>query len=548
MANKYFNIDPDEIFLDSTNLPDFDNQQFEGRIEKPISRLTLRVISFSFAAFFLILIWNISAVQLKKGDSFRLMSENNNLRHIPIFASRGVVYDRNKVPLAYNESGERRYLDLSGLAHVLGYVGLPNQNKVREGNYLNEMTGKDGLESAYDQSLKGERGLKIEEVNVKNDIISGSVLKKPIPGKDLISSIDSRLQHKMHQLIETLAMEKHFGGGAGVIMDVENGEIIAMTSYPEYLPNILSAGEDKKAIKDFLTDPRKLFLNRAMSGLYAPGSIVKPFFAAAALEEKIISPDKKIHSSGQLTVKNPYNPDKPTVFKDWRAHGWTNMREAIAYSSDVYFYQIGGGFEEQKGLGIERINKYASLFGFGRVTGIEVGDEAVGLVPSPKWKEENFQGEKWNIGNTYHTAIGQYGFQITPLQAARAIAAVSNGKIVTPKLIKDNEEMPSENPVGISERNLQIVREGMRMAVTVGTAKGLFMDQVEIAAKTGTAELGTSKEKVNSWVIGFFPYKTPRYAFAVVMERGDSHNTIGGVYVMRQLFDWMFANTPEYFN
>ena len=146
-------------------------------------------------------------------------------------------------------------------------------------------------------------------------------------------------------------------------MDIESGEIIALTNYPEYDSAILSSGSDPKIISGYFTDSRKVFLNRAISGLYSPGSIVKPFFALGALNEKIIDPAKEIFSSGELVLPNPYNPKNPTIFKDWRANGWTDMRMAIAVSSDVYFYQIGGGFGSQKGLGILNIEKYSRMFG-----------------------------------------------------------------------------------------------------------------------------------------------------------------------------------------
>ena len=154
-----------------------------------------------------------------------------------------------------------------------------------------------------------------------------------------------------------------------------------------------------------------------------------------ALTEGVIDPYKKILSTGSISIPNPYFPDQKTVFKDWKAHGWTDMREAIAVSSDVYFYEIGGGFESQKGLGIVNIEKYAQLFGIGQKTGIDLPDEKGGIIPGPEWKIKNFKGEPWRIGDTYNTVIGQYGFQVTPLEMVRAISAIANyGTLVTPAL------------------------------------------------------------------------------------------------------------------
>src|SRR3989344_2957847 len=155
-------------------------------------------------------------------------------------------------------------------------------------------------------------------------------------------------------------------------MDVSTGEILALTSYPEYNPGVISSGKDAVAIRKYFSDLQTPLLNRAIAGLYTPGSIVKPYVAIGALEEKVISPEKQILSTGSISIPNPYDPKKPSIFKDWREQGWMNMRLALAYSSNVYFFEIGGGFETQPGLGIERLNSYANMFGFGKVTGIDL--------------------------------------------------------------------------------------------------------------------------------------------------------------------------------
>jgi penicillin-binding protein 2 len=269
------------------------------------------------------------------------------------------------------------------------------------------------------------------------------------------------------------------------------------------------------------------------------------------LNENIISPTKQILSTGALVIPNPYNPKEKTVFKDWMAHGWVDMRRAIAESSDEYFYQVGGGYQDQKGLGILNIEKYAMMFGLSQPTGIELENEAFGAIPSPEWKAKTFNGEAWRLGDTYHTSIGQYGVQVTPIQMARVAAAVANdGVLVKPTILR--VEATTTGPIGtrlpIPLADFKIVQEGMRMGVSdpKGTGHGLNNPVVNIASKTGTAELGVSKERVNSWVMGFWPYENPKYSFVVVMEKGSRHNTIGGVFVMRTVFDWMTANLPEY--
>ncbi|MCX6712303.1 MAG: penicillin-binding transpeptidase domain-containing protein [Candidatus Vogelbacteria bacterium] len=321
-----------------------------------------------------------------------------------------------------------------------------------------------------------------------------------------------------------------------------------MVSYPDFDPNIISAGQDVKVIKQYFSDKNNIMLNRAISGLYAPGSIFKPFVAMGALTEKTVDPQKTFVTNGELVVPNPYDKTQKTIFKDWKNNGVVDMRRAIAVSSNVYFYIIGGGFGGQKGLGIENIGRYARLFGLSQKTGVNLPGEVEGVIPSPAWKAENFKGEPWRLGDTYHTSIGQYGVLVSPIQMARAYAAIANGgKLIQPTMLAIKpDQAVIQASVPISADNFKIIHEGMRRVVLEGTAQGLNIPNVEIAAKTGTAELGITKERVNSWSVGFWPYESPRFVFAIAMEKGARGNLFGSVYAMRQLFDWMTINTPEY--
>lgn len=549
-SRRYKNLDPDEILLDASNLPSFDKQQFEGQLERPISKASLYVAGLGFLAIIVFLAGRVGYLEILRGEAFAARSESNSLRHTPIFAERGIIYDRNGEELAWN-APERTYISKPGLAHVLGFVGYPNEDDASKKDFDHkEVIGREGVERAYNDILDGEKGIKIEEADVTGNIISDHLLKEPQSGESLTLSVDSKLQGKLYELIKDLAIDKDFKAGAGVLMDVETGELLAITSYPEYDPNLVAVGKDQGAIRKYLNDPQSPFLNRAISGIYTPGSIFKTIMAAGALNEKIISPSKIIVSTGKLTIPNPYDPKNPSIFKDWKAHGAVDMRRALAVSSNVYFYVLGGGFAGQEGLGVSRIDKYAKLFGLGAPTGIVLGKEASGVIPTPEWKKENFNGEDWRLGDTYHSSIGQYGFLVTPIQMVRVAAAVANnGRLLTPTVLK-NEVLSGANgkDLGLRSEDLQIIKEGMRGSVTEGTAQGLSVPYVRMAAKTGTAELGTAKERVNAWIIGFFPYDKPKYAFAVVMERGHRENVIGGVFITRQLIDWMHINTPEYLN
>ncbi|KKR75759.1 MAG: Cell division protein ftsi/penicillin-binding protein 2, partial [Parcubacteria group bacterium GW2011_GWE2_40_8] len=303
-------------------------------------------------------------------------------------------------------------------------------------------------------------------------------------------------------------------------------------------------------INAFLTDDHKPFLNRAISGLYAPGSVVKPMVAIAALNEGIISPDKQIFSSGSISVQNPFYPEIKSVFKDWKAHGWVDMKRALAVSSDVYFYEIGGGYEEIRGLGINKLEEYAKMFGLGDGTGIDLPSEASGVVPSQEVKKQNNPGDPlWRIGDTYISSIGQGYFLSTPLEIAVYTAAIANnGILLKPKIVKDeNLSEYDGKKIKIPDEYFKIVKEGMRMAVTGGTAQGLSRPEVKIAAKTGTAETGAGKRFIHSWIMGFFPYENPKYIFTMLLENGPAGTTTGAPYATSRLLDWIAKNAPEYF-
>src|SRR3989338_2959999 len=565
-SDKHFFVEPDEIFLDSKNLQNFDRQQFEGRIEKSIPKKNILFLGILFLLFSVTFGSRLIYLQIQKGEAYLKRSENNILDKVIIFTERGIIYDRNNVKLAWNSrnsdvgrlnSGRptsesenmpiRTYMS-PGFSHVLGYVSYPAKDK--DGNYWQtEFMGKDGLEKEYNDKIKGENGSKIIEINALKEINSENIINIPKRGNNLVTSIDSKIQKELFTLIKNLAENNNFTGGAGIIMDVRNGEILTSTSFPEYNSETLSLGEDISAINKYINDKRKFFMDRTVSGLYTPGSIVKPFFALGALTEAIIDQYKKILSTGSISIPNPYFKDQKTVFKDWRVNGWTDMREALAVSSDVYFYSIGGGYENQKGLGILNIEKYAKLFGLGVTTGVDLPDETNGTIPSPEWKIKKFNGDPWRIGDTYHTAIGQYGFHVTPIEMVRAAGAIANsGTLMTPHFALGDKVMEAKTTeVEMNKEYFQIVREGMRQAVTKGTASVLNVPYVEVAVKTGTAQIGAAKNRVNSWVIGFLPYENPKYAFTVMMESGPTTNSVNASSVMRQLLDWMALNTPEYF-
>ncbi len=546
-------IEPDEIFLDSENLPKFDVNQFEGRIEKSISTGTFLVFGIVCALIFGIFFARSIILQGVRGAAYLAKSESNRLRYTVLFPERGIITDRNDEKLAWNSASDtnsefsfRTYKDTPGLSHAVGYVQYPSKDA--SGFYYNEdFLGEDGVEKYYNDVLSGTNGQQIIEIDAAGKLSSESVVRPPEDGTNLKLSIDAGLTSFLYQTIRSLAQQVGFTGGGGVIMDVHTGEVIALTSFPEYDSQVMTDRANKKIINQYLTDSNNPFLDRIIDGLYTPGSIVKPYMAFAALTEKIIDPLTTILSTGSISIPNPYDPAHPSVFRDWRPQGYVDVRHALAVSSDVYFYEVGGGYQNQKGLGINLIDTYMNMFGFGNSLPDGFFKGSIGVIPTPDWKKANFNGEEWNIGDTYHTSIGQYGFQVTPMQVVRAVAAIANGgTLVNPSILFGGDAHGTVK-LDLDQNNLQIVREGMSLSASAGgVASGLDVGYVKVGAKTGTAELGSKKQFVNSWVTGFFPYDHPKYAFAVIMEKGPVTNTVGGVYVMRQVLDWLHATKPDY--
>lgn len=548
-------VDLDEILLDVSNLPSFNTGRLEGKRELPIRARNVYAVGICFALTAAAFFGKIYILQVSDGDRFRQISDNNSVNTSVIVAERGVVYDRNGELLIWNEHDfsdqydfpVRAYTDRLGLGQLLGYVSYP-QKDTRGFYYRVEYLGRTGVESAFESVLHGENGEKIVEVDALNNVVGEHALATPVAGSELTLSVDAGLSEAMYQIISTSSVQAGFRSGAAAIMDIHTGELLAITSFPSYDPEIMADGDDTTLISAYNNDDRLPFLNKVVSGVYTPGSIVKPFVAYAALSEKIIDPNKVIVSTGRLVVPNAYNPDNPSYFNDWRAHGAMTMREAIAFSSNVYFYTIGGGFGDQPGLGITKMSEYFRKFGMGSVTGMTIAGEPAGVVPDPAWKKAVFDDD-WRLGDTYFTSIGQYGFQETPLQMLRAYAALaSGGTLITPHVIKG--QVGSSTDLGLNPEYLKVIYEGMRKTVILpgGTARGLERSDVAIAAKSGTAEVGAGNAYVNSWAAGFWPYDEPKYAFILMMDKAPRSNALGATRIMGGVFQWMSENRPQYLN
>ena len=540
-------IAPDEIFLDASNAPAFDRARFEGRIEKPLSHGTFFYLMAALALLFFVLIIRTWNLQITGGAAFAQQSAYNSLEVTTLFAPRGIITDVNGIIVAENVESEdgnvRRNYPVSSLGQIIGYVSYPKKDA--KGIYYDtNQTGIAGLEAEYDSFLAGKNGQLLTETDAFGRVRSEGTIVKAEEGRTLRLSIDANLERLFARAIIDTASSRGFIAGAGVIMDVGSGAVRAIVSYPSYDPNVMANSSSPGILAAYAANPGRPFLDHAVSGVYAPGSIVKPLIASGALTDGIITPHTVIDDRGFISIPDPYHPGKSFVYRGWKALGPVDVRKAIAWSSDIFFYTVGGGFGNQKGLGIDRLEYWYRQFGLGSLTGIDLPGETSGLVPTPQWKKSTFN-EPWYLGDTYFTAIGQYSVQVTPIQMVRATAAVANGgKLFTPTLIA--EQTPIYTTVSASAPALTVVREGMRQAVTSALAGALNLSYVSVAAKTGTAETGVRNQYDNSWVTGFFPYEHPQYAFVVVLERGPAGSGSQAVNVMRELFDSLYAENSPY--
>lgn len=546
-------VDVDEVLLDASNIPAFNRARMEGKRELPIHRFSIWTVGGIFSLVALVFWGKIFFLQVVHGGEYRSIANNNSVDKALIIAERGVIYDRRGEMLAWNEvdlSGEydfpiRAYTDRAGLGQVLGYVSYPKKDS-RGFFFRTDYLGRSGAELAFDQTLKGENGSKIIQVDALGEVVGEFAIDATIAGGAITLSIDAELSEAMYNIIATSSEQAGFRSGAGAIMNIHTGELLALTSFPSFDPEVMADGDDTALIQEYNNDDRLPFLNKIISGAYTPGSIVKPFVAYAALEHNIISPEKVIVSNGYLLVPNRYDPSNPTRFNDWRVQGPMTMREAIAFSSNVYFYIIGGGFGDQAGLGITKMAENYRRFGLGSLTGISLAEEQSGVVPDPAWKKEVFNDD-WRLGDTYFTAIGQFGFLTTPIQMLRAYAALANGGyLVSPHA--ESGKQSEKTDIHIDKAKMDIVHEGMRKTVNFdgGTARSLERKDVAIAAKSGTAEVGAGNAYVNSWAAGFWPYEDPQYAFILMMDRAPRSNALGATRIMGDVVEWMSQHRPEY--
>ncbi|HEY63612.1 MAG TPA: penicillin-binding protein 2 [Caldilineae bacterium] len=468
----------------------------------------------------------------------------------------------------------REYIAGPLTAHILGYMGpIPEaEAKVYEekGYNPNDLVGLTGLEYTYESELRGRAGSRFIEVDVfGREIRTVAEIKPPVPGHNLILTIDLALQTAMEAALRKGLEKAGSRSGVAIAMNPKTGEILGMVSLPSYDNNLFARGISVEEYKALLSDPARPLVNHAISGLYPPGSTFKIIPAAAALEEKVITPKTLIHDEGVLWVPNQYFPDDPSqaqpfycwIHKYGRGHGDVNITAALAVSCDVFFYVVAGGYKEFRGLGEPLLAYYAREFGLGELSGIDLPAENPGLVPDSRWKRITL-AESWVTGDTYNMAIGQGFVLATPLQILNATAAVANGGyLYRPQLVyqiidAEGQVVRDFQPqlireLPISPENLEIVRQGLYGAVhwPGGTGHRADVPGIEVAGKTGTAEYpGKRDEKGNlpthAWFTAFAPYQDPEIAVVVFIEGGGEGSEVAAPVAAEILKAYFYPSEP----
>ena len=454
----------------------------------------------------------------------------------------------------------RHYTVGSLVSHFLGYVGRIDEEEYAglqaEGYGLNDRLGKAGVEYTYEALLRGQPGFRQVEIDAAGQEIQELRSAEPRPAGNLMLTLDLDLQRRVEEILSSGMGASQ--NGVAIVMDIETGGILSMVSLPSYDNNLLTDPVDQEALPGLLNDPAKPMVNHAIAEVRPPGSTFKQVTGSAALQEGVATPNTTITSYGSISVEDEYNPDVVWVMKDWAALGTLDFYRGLAMSSDVYFYYLSGGYFEDgrevfRGLGAERLARYAREYGFGSPTGIDLPGEAAGLVPDGAWKEEQI-GEVWTLGDTYNFGIGQGYLTVTPMQLVRVIAAIANGgDVLVPHVVREvvDEsgstlqvvEREVAHHLSVSDQNLAVMREALRQAAVYGPANTGASNLVQIAAKTGTAEFGQQNadgtyENSHAWYTAYAPYDNPEIAVVVFLEQGIGATNAGPI--AKQIFDYYF--------
>ena len=556
-----------------------------------------------------ILLFRAFFLQVAKGEYFRNLSDGNRVKTQIVHAPRGIVFDRNNTPLVFNIPGFRKIdnkktillsrdkalsyiakgdinLEVDSLrsypykdafAHVLGYIGQISEDELSSNTFAGyragDLLGKSGIEKEYEKKLRGEDGKQLIEVDSMGKAVRVLGQTDPTPGTDITISLDEKLQNASY-----LAM-KDVKKGAVVVSNPQ-GEVLALVSKPSFDPDLFTLGDLAKeytatessysSISQILLDSENQpLLNRAIGGVYPPGSTFKLVTAAAGLERGVIDESFEVNDTGVLTVGS-------FSFANWyftgygRTEGEVNIVKAIKRSNDIFFYKLA------EIIGEDNLSDTAKKFGLGKKLGIDLEGEESGTVPTTAWKK-NVIGEQWYLGDTYHYGIGQGYLLTTPLQVNMWTSAIANGGVLyKPHLLKNSEfRVPASTQRGeqnsklLSEKNFNLIREGMIESCSSGgvawplfefkvkneklkvddkditevpqsTVSAQFKDfrHITIACKTGTAQHGDESTLPHAWITLFAPAYNPQIIVTVLAESSGEGSNIAAPIAKKILEEW----------
>lgn len=445
----------------------------------------------------------------------------------------------------------RSYVHNQMGVHIFGYVSEISEEELvtlgPQGYLSADLIGQSGLERKYDRSLKGVDGGSQIEVDVAGRMVQVLAKKDPVPGQNLVLTLDYRLQKAAEDALDeqlaylqTKTRYTKAKAGAVVVLNPKNGEVLALASRPAFNPNNFIGGISTKNWKAINDNPFHPMDNRAIAGEYPPGSTFKIVTGTAALELNKVRPEELIFDSGQHWLV-------PKGNAAGEALGWINFHQALSMSDNVYFYEMGNR------LGIDALEKYARMFGLGAYTGIDLPGESDGLVANRKYKEKNYK-EDWYLAETFDAAIGQ-GFQLaTPLQMAVLVSEIANGghryrPHVVGKILSPRGELIKATPIEevgrieISPATLKLIRDGLRgVSEAGGTGAGVFANfPVPVAGKTGTAENPHGDD--HGWFVAYGPFDDPRITVVVIIEQGGYGSTSAGP-IARKILETAFNLKP----
>ncbi len=466
----------------------------------------------------------------------------------------------------------RQYPYGSLVSQLVGYLGAIPAERAKE--YIQkgydpatDRIGYAGVEMTMEKWLRGTPGQRYQETDILGRVVRvlGDEIP-PVPGHNVYLTIDLELQQVAQQVLQKGMDRVNSRRGVVIAMNPQTGEILAMVSLPTYDNNLFAEGISLKDYQRLLEDPHRPLMNHAIADQLPPGSIFKIIPAAAALQEGVLTARTRLNCPGTIMLPNKYYPNDPEraqPFYCWKqtGHGWLDVVHGLAFSCDIFFYQVGGGFERFAGLGLDKIVEYSHLFGLGALTGIELEQEAPGLVPTARWKRLTI-GENWSTGDTYNLSIGQGYLLVTPLQMLNVMAATANGgTLYRPRIVhhvtdaQGNIVQPFTPEISrtlpISPENWVLIQQGLEGAVVYGTATRAQVAGVRVAGKTGTAQfcddiarqMGICREgfaqPTHAWFMAYAPVENPQIALIVFIYNGGE-GSVAAVPVAQEILEWYF--------